>query len=172
MEVHKNGQIDQSSKQIITSLKSKIDAKRSVSEKVADSATGAFGSIPFLFINIALFSLWIIINLNLISGIVPFDLFPFGLLTMIVSLEAIVLSIFVLISQNRAATVDDLRSEIDLQVDLVTEQELTKLMHIVTAMAEKNGIDLSNDKELDRMLKPLPKEKIEKTLEQQILPKH
>ena len=172
MQVHENEQIEGSSRQIITSLKAKTDARRSIPEKIADSTTNAFGSIPFLVINITLFSLWIIINLNLIPGITPFDPFPFGLLTMIVSLEAIVLSIFVLISQNRASTIDDLRSEIDLQIDLITEQELTKLMHMVALMAEKNGIDLSQDKELTEMLKPLPREKIERSLEEQIFPTH
>ena len=172
MQEHENEQIEGSSRQIITSLKAKTDARRSISEKIADSTTNAFGSIPFLVINITLFFLWIIINLNLIPRITPFDPFPFGLLTMIVSLEAIVLSIFVLISQNRASTIEDLRSEIDLQVDLITEQELTKLMQIVSLMAQKNGIDLSQDKELTKMLKPLPREKIERALEKQIFPTH
>ena len=168
MKEYNNRQTQESSRQIITSLKAKTDARRSIPEKIADLTTNAFGSITFLIINITLFFLWILINLNLIPGIAPFDVFPFGLLTMIVSLEAIVLSIFVLISQNRASAVDDLRSEIDLQVDLITEQELTKLMHVVYRMAEKNGIDLSKDAELARMLKPLPKEKIEKSLKKQI----
>ena len=156
--------------QIVRSLKARTDLRRSFTEKSADEITGILSSIPFLIINLAWFLLWIITNLNLIPGVVAFDPFPFGLLTMVVSLEAIILSIFVLISQNRVAAVDQLREEIDLQVNLITEQELTKLMNIVALIAEKNGIDLSKDRELGKMLKPLPKERIERTLQREISP--
>lgn len=159
----------QSSRRIIKSLKAKADAKRSFSEKTADFLTAIFGSIPFLLINAILFLFWIIANLDLIPGIKPFDAYPFGLLTMIVSLEAIFLSVFVLISQNRASKVDDLREEIDLQVDIITEQELTKLMIMVNRLLEKQGIDTSKDEELQQMLKPTNMEKIERTLEKQVI---
>ncbi len=88
---------------------------------------------------------------------------------MIVSLEAIVLAIFVLISENRSSRIADLREEIDLQVDMLTERELTKLMHVVCAIAKKQGIDLSEDKELEIMLEPTSVSKIEHALEVQII---
>lgn len=157
------------SRRIIRSLKTKEDAKRTLPQKIADRMTGILGSINFLRLNILWFAAWISININLIPFIPPFDPFPFGLLTMIVSLEVIILTIFVLISQNRAEQVDDLREEIDLQVDIITEQELTKLMHMVSLLMKKNGIDISKDSTILQMLRPTNLEKIEKALEKQVL---
>lgn len=89
-------------------------------------------------------------------------------MTTIVSLEAIILSIFVLISQNRGSKIDDLREEIDLQVDIITESEVTKLLLLVVRLLQKNGVDISSDKELEEMLKPINEAKIEKSLEKQV----
>jgi uncharacterized membrane protein len=158
-------------RRVIRSLKQEQDEKRSLPEKIADWMTAAFGSVTFLVINILWFTIWIMINTGLIPGVRPFDEFPFGLLTMIVSLEAIILAIFVLISQNRAAKVADLREEIDLQVDILTEEEITKLMHMVSLLLEKQGIDISGDSELQEMLKPADMRSIEKTLSKQTLGK-
>ncbi len=157
------------SRRMIRSMKAKADAKRTFSEKFADWITTRTGSITFFILNILWFTAWIVINLEFIPGIKAFDPYPFGLLTTIVSLEAIVLAIFVLISQNRQAMVDDLREEVDLQVDIITEQELTKLLRILIVYLEKNGMDLTQDKELESMLKPTNMEKIESALEKQIL---
>lgn len=157
------------SKRIIQSLKTKADAKRKPAEVVADWMTNTLGSIWFLTLNMLWFFVWICINIGAIPGITPFDPFPFGLLTMIVSLEAIILAIFVLISQNRASQVDDLREEIDLQVDIITEQELTKLIRMTSILMEKNGIDMKNDKELQEMIKPTNVDKIERILERQVV---
>ncbi len=107
----------QESRQIIRSLKARQNEKRSRAEKIADFMTASSGSIGFLIINVLWFVVWIVINLEIIPGLAAFDPFPFGLLTMIVSLEAIVLAIFVPISQNRSSKISDLREEIDLQVD-------------------------------------------------------
>ncbi len=155
------------SRRIIKSLKAKADSRRTKAEKIADWMTATFGSISFLTLNCIWFLVWIILNINIIPDIRPFDIFPFGLLTMIVSLEAIVLSIFVLISQNRAAKIYDLREEIDLQIDIITEQEVTKIMELVAMLAEREGIDLSQDKTLKNMLKPTDTNKLEKILEKQ-----
>ncbi len=155
-------------RRIIRSLKAQADSKRTVYEKISDWINLAFGSFTFLMVNAIWFLIWILWNIGAVPGAVGFDPFPFGLLTMIVSLEAIILSIFVLISQNRASRVNDLREETDLQIDVITEQELTKLMSIVTLLAEKQGIDLSGDTTLQEMLKPLDTKKIENALERQV----
>lgn len=158
----------EASRRIIKSLKAKADAQRTISEKFADWMTGRFGSIGFLVLNAIVFGVWIIINAGVVPGVAPFDSFPFNFLTMVVSLEAIILAITVLISQNREMRVEDLRAEIDLQVDMIAEQEVTKLMRVVTLLAEKNGIDLSGDPEFQEMLKPTDTGRIQKILEKQI----
>jgi uncharacterized membrane protein len=112
---------------------------------------------------------WLIINIGWIPGIVPFDPFPFGLLTTIVSLEAIFLAIIVLISQNRGSNISEIREEVDLQMDVITEHELTKSIEMLALLLEKNGIDFSQDKELHRMLKPTNLQKIEQALEKEIV---
>jgi len=119
-------------------------------------------------LNVVWFVVWITINVGLIPGVEPFDPFPFGFLTMVVSLEAIALAIIVLMSQNRSAKILDLREEVDLQVNLLTEQEITKLLQIVALLAEKQGIDLSRDSALQEMLRPSDTEKIEKEMEKEV----
>lgn len=158
-----------SKRHIVKSLKAKIDAERSVSERVADFLTIHFGSMTFLIINAAWFITWIAINTNLIPGIRPFDPFPFGLLTMIVSLEAIILAVIVLISQNRASKIDDLREEITLQIDAIAEEEITKIIKLQMMILKKHGVDVSKDPEVQQMITAKDPEEIEKSLEKQLL---
>ena len=156
-------------KRVFRSIKAKSDAKRTTMEKTADFMTSNFGSNTFLLFNVFLFTSWILINTNKIKGVPIFDPFPFNLLTNIVSLEAIILAIFVLISQNRTAKVDDLREETHLQLNLISEREITKLMKMMALLLEKQGIDLSQDPELKKMIRPISEEEIEKRLEKEIL---
>lgn len=176
MEKSKNPKIDSyvfpgvlnAGRHVVRSVKAKADQKRKFSEKTADVITRYSGSLTFLILNAVWFVVWIVINLDIIPGIKAFDPFPFGLLTMIVSLEAIILAIFVLISQNRQSKVDDLREEVDLEVDIITEKEVTKILRILTTFLEKNGYNLSDDKELQSMVKTTNLEKIERALEREI----
>ena len=101
-------------------------------------------------------------------GLRPFDPFPFGLLTMIVSLEAIFLSIFVLMAQSRESAVAELREEISLQVVLRMEQEVTKTLQLVAGLYSRMGHQVSTDDELREMLGPLDPDKIERDLIDQI----
>lgn len=160
---------EESRKKIFRSIKAKADAKRTVMEKMADSMTSNFGSNTFLWFNVFLFVGWIVINTDQIKTIPPFDPFPFNLLTNIVSLEAIILAIFVLISQNRTSKVDDLREETHLQLNLISEREITKLMKMIALLLERQGIDLSQDPELRKMIRPVSEEEIQKRLEKEIL---
>lgn len=160
----------QDRKRTIRSLRAKEDEKRSFSERLADKVSDIFGSMTFLVINVVFFAVWIALNTNIIPGVEPFDPFPFGFLTMAVSLEAIILAILVLISQNRAEKIAELREEIDLQIDILTEEELTKLLHMVALLLEKQGIDNGHDDELKEMLEPTDLDALETELEQQIIP--
>lgn len=160
---------DAAPRKILRSFKAKADAKRTPTERLADWMTTAFGSMTFLIGNVVVFAVWILINTNMIDGIAAFDPFPFSLLTTIVSLEAIILAIFVLVSQNRNMKVDDLREEIHLQINLIAEKEITKVMKMMALLLEKQGIDLSRDPELKKLLRPISEEEIEKKLEKEIL---
>ena len=163
------GENEESRRRLFHSIKAKADAKRTPMEKMADSMTSNFGSNTFLWVNVILFVAWILINTNYIPAVPPFDPLPFNLLTNIVSLEAIILAIFVLISQNRTAKIDDLREETHLQLNLISEREITKLMKMMALLLEKQGIDLSQDPELKKMVRPVSEEEIQKRLEKEIL---
>ena len=163
------GENEEPRRRIFRSIKAKADAKRTTTERVADWMTSRFGGMTFLSLNILVFVFWILINTNQIEGISPFDPFPFSLLTTIVSLEAIILAIFVLISQNRNSKIDDLREETHLQINLIAEKEITKVMKMIAILLEKQGLDLSQDPELKKLLGPISEEEIEKRLEKEIL---
>jgi len=163
------GENDIPRKKILRSIKAKADQKRTWAEKIADWMTSNFGSMTFLLVNALFFTVWLLINTGQIDAISIFDPFPFVLLTTIVSLEAIILAIFVLISQNRTMKVDELREEINLQVDLISQKEATKIIKMLALLLEKEGIDLSQDPELHQMIRPISEEEIEKRLEKEIL---
>ena len=152
----------------VKSIKAKADEKRSFIEIITDRITALFGSHIFLLANVLLFILWMVINSGLIPGIKPFDKFPFSLLTTTVSLEAIMLAILVLISQNRASKVADLREEVQLQVNILTEQEITKMMWMLVHLLQKNDIPIPEDDQLKEMLRETDIGKIEKSMEEQI----
>ncbi len=152
-------------RQVVKSFEAKMSQQRTSAERFADLLTRIFGDLRFVFINFTWFSIWIVWNMGWIPGFAPFDPFPFGLLTMIVSLEAIFLSIFVLISQNRSAKTDKLRSEVDLQINLTSEQEITKALSMLKTLLERSGVDMSNDEDLPKMLKQIDTWELERKLQ-------
>ena len=123
-------------RQVARNVNEEIQEHITPFQKMADWIAWFSGSMPFLLINTAWFLAWVIINTFNI-GIRQFDPFPFGLLTMIVSLEAIFLSIFVLISQNRQAEKDRVRSNIDYEVNVKAELEIAHLHEKTDRMQER-----------------------------------
>jgi len=109
------------------------DEKLTVGQRIADVIAEFSGSIPFLMLNAVFFAVWLIVNA---IPRIAYDPYPFGLLTMIVSLEAIFLSIFVLVSQNRQADKDRIRNELDYQVNLKAELGVSVLLHKADAITE------------------------------------
>jgi CRP-like cAMP-binding protein len=108
-------------------IDAKMEIESTTAERFADWLTGVASSIPFAYGNGLLFLVWIVLNTNIIPGFRAFDPFPFGLLTMAVSLEAIFLSLFVLISQSRSAARDSIRNEIEYEVNIRAEKEIRRL---------------------------------------------
>jgi uncharacterized membrane protein len=105
-------------------------------ERLAEAITRFTGSMRFVYLHLVLYGAWILANLNVIPGIKPFDP-SFVILAMEASVEAIFLSTFVLISQNRTAAAADKRADLDLQINLLAEHELTKLAGLLTAVAKR-----------------------------------
>ncbi len=106
-------------------------------EQMADFLTDSFGTVTFLFLNFLFFTVWIVINLGIIKGFEIFDPYPFGMLTMIVSLEAIALTIIILISQNRSSKRDQARAKADFEVNVKAEKQITSIEKKVDELLKK-----------------------------------
>src|SRR6185436_64167 len=121
------------------------------------------GSVPFLAMHLGIFALWFGVNLRIITVGQPFDVYPFAFLTMILTLEQSLLTIFILISQNRSADLAELRNEIDLQVNVLAEEEISKALKLLRLIGEKLDIaEIINDTELSVMETSLDHEEMEK----------
>ncbi|MEH2321922.1 DUF1003 domain-containing protein [Nostoc sp.] len=131
----------------IIRLRLKAANKRNLQDRIADAVTSFSGHIVFVYVHIVWFGAWIVLNTGRI-GVHPFDPFPYGLLTMVVSLEAIFLSTFVLISQNRLSEESEYRANLNLQIALLTEHEVTRVLQMLDAIPDKMGIDNDEDSEL------------------------
>ena len=128
----------------------------SAQTRIAEAITRFTGSMVFVYIHLAAFGFWIIANAGLIPGLKPWDP-TFVILATEASVEAIFLSTFVLISQNRAAALADKRADLDLQINLLSEHEITRLLTIAIAIAKKSGATLEDEpelKELERDVAP------------------
>ena len=148
-------------------IKAQRNSQRDWIEVVADWLNYLASSTPFLVFHAIWFAGWVLWNTGAL-GLRPFDPFPFGLLTMIVSLEAIFLSIFVLMAQRRESAIAEMREEISLQVSLRLEQEVTKTLQLVAGLYTRLGHRMAEDEELRQMLQPLDVEAIERELALQI----
>lgn len=116
----------------------------SAGDKVSSRITTFAGSIYFVLLNALWFSIWLLTNTGTFGEDRKFDEFPFGFLTLAVSLEAIFLSIFVLISQNRQAKLAEIRSELDYRTDLQSEVEVEVIVSILQRLAKNQNIDVSD----------------------------
>ena len=106
----------------------------------------------FIFLHLIWFAVWLLLNMKA-KGTSTFDPFPFSLLTMIVSLESIFLSLFILMSENRSSRVADERNHLDLQINLLAEDENTKMLQMLQAICEYHNLPIGNDPEIKAMTK-------------------
>lgn len=144
--------------------RSQDEQRRGMQDKIADKITAFTGSMTFVYIHLVVFGAWVVINL----GLTPLPEFDptFVVLAMVASVEAIFLSTFVLITQNRMATLADERANLDLQISLLAEHEITRLIALVAEMANKMGIEESANPELDELKKDVHPEKVLDRIEQ------
>lgn len=154
-------------KRFFKSFEAKSLRKRSFLTRISDKLTAFCGSTYFLVFHVIFFSVWIIVNTGNVPGAAVYDPFPYGLLTMIVSLEAIFLSIFVLVSQNRSAHITTVRDEVNMKVNMIAEEEITKILQILSEMRTHMGIK-SKDETLENMLKKLDTGNIEQSIIEQL----
>ena len=118
--------------------------------RVAEAITRFTGSMRFVYVHLALYGAWILANLGAVPGVPRFDP-SFVVLAMVASVEAIFLSTFVLISQNRMAAAADKRADLDLHISLLAEHEVTKLVTLVSAITDHLGIQTEADDEVGEL---------------------
>jgi uncharacterized membrane protein len=115
-------------------------ANRSRADRMAAFIATFCGSMPFVWLHVVAFACWI--GLNSWPGLAHWDPYPFTFLTLVVSLEAIFLASFILISQNYELRISERRNQLDLQINLLTEQENTKMIQMLERIAKKVGADI------------------------------
>lgn len=136
----------------------------SARDRIARAITGFTGSIAFVCLHALIYGVWILLNIGVFSGLKPFDP-SFVILASEASVEAIFLSTFVLISQNRMAAAADKRAALDLHINLLTEHELTKLAKLVSAMADKLGVSPEAAPDIEQITRDVAPEEVLEELE-------
>jgi uncharacterized membrane protein len=136
----------------ICELEAAALARRSLSARVGDVIAIHAGRMWFIVVHMTWFAIWIALNVKP-HGKGIFDPFPFPLLTMIVSLESIFLSLFILMSQNRTGLQADQRNHLELQINLLSEDENTKMLQMLRALCEHHKLKIANDPEIHAMTK-------------------
>lgn len=122
-------------------------SRRTPTERISDVITKLVGQLGFLLAQLILISVWSLVNLHLISGLKAFDPFPFGVLALVISSESVFLTIFVLISQSRMARQSERRSHLDLQVGMLSEQELTTILQMLQKLCQHMGVNVDSSKQ-------------------------
>lgn len=136
----------------VAAIEAEQKARRTIGEKVAEFVAAFCGSMIFVYVHIVWFGGWIIVN-SLFRQF-QFDPFPYTFLTLVVSLEAIFLSTFILISQNHETQLTERRNHLDLQINMLSEQENTKMLDLLQRIAVKVGIE-NDDPETAALLEPM-----------------
>jgi uncharacterized membrane protein len=132
-------------------LQSSLNFTRTRTDKLAVGMISALGSLTFLLVCIVIFTLWICWNARLIPGLQPFDPFPFATLEMAVSIFAIILSIAVLNNQNRQGLIEKVRQQVEFEINVRAESEITKMLGMLHDIHVKLGIEQTGDQELEQM---------------------
>lgn len=137
----------------IVSLEELQTDARSLSDRISDTIAAFAGTVLFVLVHLAAFGAWTVVNLGKVPGVPAFDPYPFNLLTMVVSMEAVLLSSFVLIKQNRMSARADRRNHLDLQINLLAEQEITKVIQMLGRIGAHIGLDAPMDAEARELAK-------------------
>jgi uncharacterized membrane protein len=148
----------------VLKLEAAAREQRNPTDRVAEVIARFCGSMTFVWVHVVWFGGWIVFNV--LPGIKHIDPFPFTFLTLVVSLEAIFLSTFILISQNHDSRVSEKRNHLDLQINLLSEQENTKMLTILKQIAATIGADIAHDPHVSVLEESTHPEKLVEQLDQ------
>ena len=141
---------------------------RSPGERISDVITHTVGTATFVGLHLLWFSVWVVVNTGLVPGVPPFDPFPFGVLTLLVSGEGVLLALFILISQNRMTRQADRRAHLALQVSMLAEQELTLLLQMQQRLCDHAGVPPAADATTARLLQKTDVQDVVHELEERL----
>lgn len=139
---------------------------RGLQDRIADAIARFAGSMPFVYLHLLIYGSWIVINLPWLPSLPKFDR-SYTILAMVASVEAIFLSTFVLINQNRMQAMADRRADLDLQISLLGEHEITRLIQLASAIARRLGLDEAQNPELAELSQDIAPEKVMDKLDEQ-----
>jgi len=153
----------------IAKMEEKYLTSRGFVDRLADSIASFSGSMTFVGLHVIWYGLWILLNLRVISFVPVFDPYPFMLLNMMVSLEAILLSTFVLMKQNRMSKRVDSRAHLDLQINLLAEKEMTMVLQMLRQIGDQVGVrDEELHREMDELTSETPVEMLADEIEEKL----
>jgi len=151
--------------QALLARRQEDEKRRPLAHRITDRITFFTGSLPFVYLHLLIFGFWIVVNVGWIPLIPRFDP-SLVILAMFASVEAFFLSTFVLITQNRMTAMSNQRADLDLQISLLAEHEITRLITLTTAIAERLGLDASRNPELNELAKDVHPEEVLQQIEQ------
>ncbi len=167
--VRESAQPAQQNVQTVSRLEYDALRARSLAERLSDVLTKAIGSLASITFHIVWFTTWILINSGLVPGVGPFDPFPFGILTLIVSTEGVLLALTILISQNRMTRQADRRAHLDLQIGLLAEQEATLMLHLLQRVVRHLGLpEDSSEAEANKLIRRTDLNAMMRSLEEKL----
>ena len=165
----KQGSVDdltQRNVELIRKLEEAAKQERTRSDLVAEAIANFCGSMTFVWVHVVWFGAWVAINVA--PGVPHLDPFPFTFLTLVVSLEAIFLSTFILISQNHDTKISERRNHLDLQINLLSEQENTKMIAMLQAIGAKVGADFGPDPHVQALSEATEPEKLVQQIQSRV----
>lgn len=164
--MNQRGEHTQSHIDLIAKQEHEFLTQRSVSEGIGDRVAGFAGSIYFVLLHAAIVVFWILINANRIYGLPKFDPYPYPLLGTVVAIEAVFLASFILMRQTRMTRRAELRDHLNLQIDLISEKEVTKVLQLTRTLCNHMGLkELANDEELNELSQETSVETLSQRLE-------
>jgi uncharacterized membrane protein len=141
--------------------------QRTFTDRLGDSIADLVGTMKFVLFHVVGIAAWAAVNAGVVPGVRPFDPYPYTLLTMLVSMEGVLVSVFVLMKQNRMSRRADHRDHLNLQIDLLSEKEITKMLQLQRAVCERLGIKV-DDAEVQELSKHTAVEDLAQELEQKL----
>jgi uncharacterized membrane protein len=159
----------QSNINTVVALEEQALQKRTTADRLSDVIANFVGSMRFVLLHLIWFSAWTVINTGVVWGKLKFDPYPYQLLCMLVSLEGVLLSTFVLVKQNRMSQRADQRAHLDLQVNLLSEKEVTKMLQLQKLICARLEIqEAFDDDEVNELSSVTAVDNIARELEQKI----